>query len=211
MTIYYEDDYIIVCEKPYGVSSQESNGENMINMLKSYTECDVFCVHRLDVQTTGVMVYAKSKQSAGALSAQVANREMKKEYLAVCHGTPDEAGEMTDYLYHDKIKNKSFVVKTKRNGAKEARLDFWKKAELELGEKVLSLVRVFLHTGRTHQIRAQFSSRGYSLYGDGKYGAKDNDKIALHSAKIEFYHPKTKEKMEFSSVPTGGIWDSIIK
>ncbi len=211
MTIYYEDNDIIVCEKPYGVSSQESNSENMLSMLKSYTGCDVFCVHRLDVQTTGVMVYAKNKQSASVLSTQVSNREFCKEYLAICHGKLPESGEMTDYLYHDKIRNKSFATKSKRNGSKEARLEFWTECTAAIKDKTLSLARVLLHTGRTHQIRVQFATRSHPLYGDGKYGAKDNDKIALHSAKICFTHPKTKEKMEFCSQPSGEIWQSFIK
>lgn len=207
MTIYFEDEDIIVCEKPYGVSSQESNGENMINMLKSHTGCGVFCVHRLDTQTTGVMVYAKNKDVAGVLCAEVANREFSKEYLAICNGTIQESGEMTDFLYHDRIRNKSFAVKTKRNGAKEAKLEYSVVSSFEHKEKKLSLVKIKLHTGRTHQIRVQFATRGYPLYGDGKYGAKDNDKIALHSYKILFFHPTTKEKMTFISLPKGESWD----
>lgn len=211
MTIYYEDNDVIVCEKPYGISSQQSNGESMVSLLKSHTGCDVFCIHRLDVQTTGVMVYAKNKQSAATLSSEVSSRELEKEYLAVCHGSPEPSGEMVDLLYHDKIRNKSFVVKTKRNGAKEARLDFWKMGEVTYKQKQLSLVKIALHTGRTHQIRVQFSQRGYPLYGDGKYGAKDNDRIALHSAKITFVHPTSKEKMEFSSLPDGKMWELFTK
>ena len=138
-------------------------------------------------------------------------RELKKEYLAVCHGDLDEYGEMVDLLYHDRIKNKSFVVSTKRNGSKEAKLEFWKEGEALVDEKQLSLVKIALHTGRTHQIRVQFSHRANPLYGDGKYGAKDNDKIALHSAKISFIHPKTNKPMEFCSVPQGEIWEQFIK
>ena len=211
MTIYYEDNDIIVCEKPYGISSQESSGENMISCLKSHTGCNIYCIHRLDIQTTGVMVYAKNKESAAALSSQASSRELKKEYLAVCHGDIDEYGEMVDLLYHDRINNKSFVVSTKRNGSKEAKLEFWKEGEALVDEKQLSLVKIALHTGRTHQIRVQFSHRANPLYGDGKYGAKDNDKIALHSAKISFIHPKTNKPMEFCSVPQGKIWEQFIK
>ncbi len=207
--IYYEDKDIIVCEKPYGVSSQLSSGENMIQILKSHTGCEIFPVHRLDIGTSGAMVYAKNKESASRLGKDICEHSFKKEYLCICHGTPLESGEMIDYLYHDRIKNKSFVAKTKRNGSKEARLKFWTIAKLENGEKELSLVRVLLETGRTHQIRAQFSSRGYFLYGDGKYGARDNDKIALHSYKITFNHPTTNEKMEFKSLPKGEIWGSF--
>ena len=196
--IIYQDEEIVVCHKPYGVSSQLSGGENMVNILKELCGCDIYPVHRLDTQTTGLMVYAKSKKSAGELSRQIADKTFEKEYICLCHGDIEQKGEVVDFLFHDRLKNKSFVSKTKRNGTKEARLEFSKIGEKYVGECRLSSVKVKLHTGRTHQIRVQFASRGYTLYGDGKYGAKDNDKIHLHSAYISFNHPKTKEKMEFS-------------
>lgn len=205
MKVYYEDNEIVVLEKPYGASSQESNGVSVLSLLKEMG-IDAFCVHRLDTQTTGVMVYAKTSKSASFLSSQMSNRQFYKQYLAVCHGIPQKEGEMLDILYHDKFKNKSFVVKNKRTGCKEARLEFWTQGSLKIDEKELSLVKILLHTGRTHQIRVQLSSRGYPLYGDGKYGAKDNGRIALHCHKIRFTHPNGKE-MEFVSIPEGEIWD----
>lgn len=205
MKVYYEDNEIVVLEKPYGASSQESNGVSVLSLLKEMG-IDAFCVHRLDTQTTGVMVYAKTSKSASFLSSQMSNRQFYKQYLAVCHGIPQKEGEMLDILYHDKFKNKSFVVKNKRAGCKEARLEFWTQGSLKIDEKELSLVKILLHTGRTHQIRVQLSSRGYPLYGDGKYGAKDNGRIALHCHKIRFTHPNGKE-MEFVSIPEGEIWD----
>lgn len=207
MVVYYEDNDIIVCEKPYGISAQKSSGENMVSALKTHTGCDVYCVHRLDIQTTGVMVYAKNTQSAAKLSEQIASRKFVKRYKCVCHGECESDGELVDLLYHDKIKNKSFVVDTRRKGAKEARLEFWSIGKASKEGKELSLLEVLLHTGRTHQIRVQLASRGHFLYGDGKYGAKDNDKIALHSFKIEFNHPKTGNKMSFESAPRGEIWE----
>ena len=207
MTIYYEDNDIIVCEKPYGVSSQESNGENMVSLLKSHTGCDIFCVHRLDIQTTGAMVYAKNKESAGALSFQITNREFVKKYMCICHGICEDRGTMEDLLFHDRMKNKTFIVQTKRRGTKEANLEYKRLSTAKIKGKDVSLVEVLLHTGRTHQIRVQFASRGYALYGDGKYGAKDNAKIALHSCRIEFFHPTTKKAMSFSSLPCGESWD----
>lgn len=209
MTVHYEDNDIIVCEKPYGVSSQESDGENMINLLKSHTGCDVFCVHRLDVQTTGLMVYAKNKNSAGNISAQITDGKFVKKYVCICHGVCEENGTMQDLLFHDRVKNKTFTVQTKRKGAKEASLEYKRLATAKIKEKDVSLVEILLHTGRTHQIRVQFASRGHVLFGDGKYGAKDNAKISLHSCKIEFYHPKSNEKMCFESFPKGEIWDSF--
>ncbi len=207
MTIYYEDSDIIVCEKPYGVSSQESSGDNMVSLLKSHTGCDVFCVHRLDIQTTGVMVFAKNPQSAAKLSEQIANRQFAKRYKCICYGECDEYGEMIDLLFHDKLKNKSFVVENKRRGVKEARLEFWALEHAKKDERLLSLLEILLHTGRTHQIRAQLSHRGHPLYGDGKYGARDNGKIALHSYKLEFSHPKSNQSMSFISEPKGEMWD----
>ncbi len=208
MKIYYQDNDIIVVEKEYGVSSQESNGENMISLIERETGVKPFCVHRLDTQTTGVMVYAKTKESAAHLSKIVADGKMHKEYLALCHGKAPEYEEMVDYLYHDRMKNKSFVADKKRNGTKEARLELWTQGEAKYKEKELSLVKILLHTGRTHQIRAQLSSRGNPLYGDGKYGAKDNDKIALHCYKLGFFHPNG-EYMTLVSFPEGGAWDAF--
>ena len=116
---------------------------------------------------------------------------------------------MQDLLFHDRVKNKTFVVDSKRKGAKEARLSYERIGVGQIKGKDVSLVKILLHTGRTHQIRVQLSSRGHVLYGDGKYGAKDNDKIALHSCKIEFAHPQTGEKMIFESLPSGEAWDTF--
>ncbi len=194
--LHYNDQYLVVAEKPYGVSSQLSQGENMVTLLGEQLGCEIYPVHRLDIQTTGLIVFAKNQFSAKELSKQIGDKTFKKEYLCLCHGEIDQKGEMRDFLYHDKIKNKSFVTDKARKGAKEAILEY----ELIERKEDLSLVRVKLHTGRTHQIRVQFASRGYMLYGDGKYGAKDNDKIALHSCKLSFVHPKTKNQMEFESL-----------
>ena len=207
--IYYTDSQIVICSKPYGVSSQKSNGDNMVDMLSQQLNCEIFPVHRLDTTTTGLMIFAKTEKSADILSADIASHNFDKSYLAICHGCVDKTGEMRDFLYHDRIKNKSFVVDTKRKGSKEAILEYELISYNE--ERKLSLVKIHLLTGRTHQIRVQFASRKNMLYGDGKYGAKDNGKIALHSYKIEFYHPETKEKMSFSLVPEGDIWSIFQK
>lgn len=196
--IIYQDEEIVVCKKPYGVSSQLSSGENMVDILKKLCGCEIYPVHRLDTQTTGLMVYAKTQKSAAELCRQVADKSFQKEYVCLCHGEIEGSGEMVDFLFHDRLKNKSFVSKTKRGGTKEARLEYVKIGEKYAGECRLSVIRVKLHTGRTHQIRVQFASRGNVLYGDGKYGAKDNDKIHLHSTYVFFVHPKTKEKMEYN-------------
>lgn len=199
LKIYYQDNQIVICEKPFGVSSQKSNGDNMVDMLSSELGCNIYPVHRLDTTTTGLMVYAKTEKSAGVLSGDIANHKLDKQYLAICHGCVDKTGKMQDFLYHDRIKNKSFVVENKRKGSKEAILEYELLAYDE--ERDLSLVKIHLLTGRTHQIRVQFSSRSHMLYGDGKYGSKANDKIALHSHILEIYHPVTREKITVKSVP----------
>ena len=204
MHIYYEDEDIVVCEKPYGVSSQLSNGENMIDALRANCRCEIYPIHRLDITTDGVMIYAKNRHSAAFFSDNSPNKRFEKEYLCVVHGVTGESGEMTDLLWHDRIRNKTFVVNSTRAGVKEAKLAF-RTVETNL-EKLLSLVRVKLLTGRTHQIRAQFANASHPLYGDGKYGAKDNDKIALHSYKITFTHPASGEEMIFKSLPTNEIF-----
>ncbi len=202
--IHYNDKDIIICEKPYGVSSQKSGGDNMVDMLSSQLGCAIYPVHRLDTATTGLMAFAKREESAGILSRDIASHNFEKQYLAICHGKIEGRGELRDFLFHDRLKNKSFVVDTKRKGAKEAILEY-EALDANL-EKGLSLVKIRLLTGRTHQIRVQFANLGNVLYGDGKYGAKDNDKIALHSHILELFHPITRKKLCFSSLPEGKIW-----
>jgi 23S rRNA pseudouridine1911/1915/1917 synthase len=143
----------------------------------------------------GVVVYARTKQSAAALSKAVQEGTMVKEYVALVHGTPLEKGDWTDLLFKDSTKNKVFVVKKERRGVKKARLEFTR-----LTESDPSLVRIRLHTGRSHQIRVQFSSRGFPLVGDHKYGARDEAKEPmLFSCKLTF--PLGKQVMEFEKLP----------
>ena len=208
--IYYEDKHLVACKKPYGVMSQSGNGENMIDLLSSQLDCQIFPVHRLDTTTEGAMIFAKTEKVAALLSAVIADRSVTKEYLAICHGQLDEQGEMVDFLFHDRIKNKSFVVDKKRGGSKEAKLEFYTLGSAFLNEnKQVSLVKIKLLTGRTHQIRVQLSSRGNMLYGDGKYGAHDNDKMALCSYHLSFVHPITKKEINIYSYPSGGVWEQF--
>ncbi len=209
MRIFYQDNDIIVCEKEYGISSQKSDGANMLDIIAELTKREPFVVHRLDITTTGIMVYALNQKSASELSRQISERTFKKTYLAVVHGECENEGEMVDMLYHDRLKNKSFVAKSKRNGAREAVLDFTTLQRATIDNMPLSLVHIRLHTGRTHQIRVQFASRSHPLYGDGKYGAHDNAKIALYSHSIELLHPKTEQRMVFDALPSGDIWDTF--
>lgn len=204
--VLHFDKQIIVCEKPSGILSQaDSSGvKNLPEILKKETNSYyVEAVHRLDKPVGGVMVYARSKPAAGILSTAVKNREMDKEYLAVVHGKPDaDKGTMKDFLFRDAKHCKSYVVKSERKGAKEAILHYEVLESITRGNEVLSLVKIRLETGRTHQIRVQFSSRQMPLVGDERYGgAADKCAIALFSHKISFSHPKTREKMEFSLLP----------
>ena len=200
----YRDSEIFVVEKPIGVLSEESDGdESLANALKAQNGGYIGVVHRLDRGVGGVMVYARTKASAARLSAAVQSHALQKEYLAIVHGKPTEpCGTLTDLLYHDRTRNKSFVVDRARSGVKEAVLDYkivksWESAPLG----VASLVKIRLHTGRTHQIRVQFSSRGYPLVGDGKYGSREKSDIRLHSHAITFSHPRTGKLLTFESLP----------
>ena len=202
--ILYSDEYIVVCQKPVGVVSEETeDGTGLANLLRTRPDDYIGVVHRLDRGVGGVMVYAKTPKAAAALSAAVQAHTFQKEYLAVVHGTPAEpASRMTDLLYHDRGRNKTFVVDRPRRGVKEAILDYEVQKTVghaEFGE--ISLLRIALLTGRTHQIRVQMSSRKMPLVGDGKYGARDRCDIMLFCHKLQFPHPKSGKPMSFSSLP----------
>lgn len=196
--ILYEDKHLIFAVKPVGVLSQKGDGENMVDLL-SQGRGQVYPVHRLDRAVGGVMVFAKTSDCAAKLSATVSRNEMVKEYVAVLCGIPeDESGILKDLLFKDSSKNKSFVVKRQRKGVKEASLEY----RLLSTADNLSLVKIKLHTGRTHQIRVQFSSRKMPLLGDGKYGGKSNKcTVALWAHTLSFVHPYTKETLSFSQQP----------
>ena len=185
MEIRYYDHDLAVCVKPVGLDSEAE----VPAALKEQLGGEIFPIHRLDKNVGGVMVYARTKQAAAALSKTVQEGTMVKEYVAMVHGTPPEEGDWEDLLWKDSRKNKVFVVKRPRGGVKKARLEF---KRLTDGET--SLVHVWLHTGRSHQIRVQFASRGFPLVGDHKYGSRD-EKTApmLFSCRISFpYQGETK-------------------
>ena len=151
-----------------------------------------------------MMVFDKNQKSAAELSKMITEQKFQKEYLALLHGSINpEYGTLCDLLFHDRNKNKSYVVKRQRNGVKKAILDYKKISNAVVDDTDYSVVRVNLKTGRTHQIRVQFSYRGYPLLGDRKYGADDHQRnIGLWAYNLTFYHPKTKEMMCFKSLPT---------
>jgi len=191
MTILYSDKNIAVCIKPVGLDSEAE----VPSALKEVLGGDIFPIHRLDKNVGGVMVYARTKQAASSLSKAVQEGTMIKEYVAMVHGTPPENGDWEDLLWKDSKKNKVFVVKRQRGGVKKARLEFQR---LTSGET--SLVHVRLHTGRSHQIRVQFSSRGFPLVGDHKYGSRDErTEPMLFSCRISF--PYHRETVVFEKLP----------
>ena len=191
MKILYSDKDLAVCIKPVGLDSETGVPAAIREILGG----EVFPIHRLDQNVGGVMVFARNKHAAAALSRLVQEGQMIKEYMAMVHGTPPESALWEDFLWKDSQKNKVFVVKRQRNGVKKAILEY---RILSAGET--SLVRVRLHTGRSHQIRVQFSSRGFPLVGDHKYGSRDERSAPmLFSCCITF--PWKQSQLKFEAFP----------
>ncbi len=200
INIIYEDNHLLVVEKPVNIPVQadKSGDEDLLTILKKYLKekynkpGDVYLglVHRLDRPVSGVMVFAKTSKAASRLSKQIQKHEFKKIYMAVIEGKVSESGTFKDKLKKDEKTN---ITKVSEDG-KEAELSY----NLIGFENNLSLVRISLKTGRSHQIRVQFASRKIPLYGDQKYNPKAvKDQIALFASKLEFKHPVTKEIVSF--------------
>ncbi len=201
MEILYQDTCFLVCIKPARVLSTDEPGglPGLVREALGDPKADVRTVHRLDRVVSGVMVLARSANAASELSRQIREDQFRKEYLAVVHGRPENLeGTLHDLLARDKARRMTFVAEAPGKGVQEAALSY---RVLEYANG-MSLVRVRLHTGRTHQIRVQFSSRGMPLVGERKYAVwNDPCELALWSAKIGFYHPGTGEWVEFSKEP----------
>lgn len=181
MEILYFDKDLVAAVKPVGVSSEDGPG-GMPELLRSELGGEIYPIHRLDLNVGGVMVYARTKGAAGALSRLVQDGAMVKEYRCLVHGTPPEGGILEDFLFKDSRKNKVFVVKKERKGVKKAKLEYTR-----LTGSDPSLLHIRLYTGRSHQIRVQFASRGFPLLGDRKYGARDEAKAPmLFSCRVSF-------------------------
>lgn len=200
--LLYNDREVLACIKPVGIGA-EHGANGLPTLLEKQIGRTVYPVHRLDTPVGGVMVFALSASSAAALSAQIQRGEFVKRYLAVVRGTPEgREGTYTDLLFHDRRSNKSFVTDKKRAGVKTAVLDYRIMQSAVRGGNTLSLLQIRLHTGRTHQIRVQFASRGTPLYGDGKYGGRtEKGGIALFSHSISFRHPVGGEELCFTALP----------
>ena len=192
-----------LCVKPVGVLSEEPG---MPALLREQLGGEWYCVHRLDKAVGGVMVYARTRKAAAVLSAAVAEREMKKEYLAVCQGAPEPpAGTMEDLLFKDSGKNKAFVVKRERKGVKPARLSY---ETLAAGAES-ALVHVTLDTGRFHQIRVQFASRKHPLLGDRRYGGPTAQQLGLWSWRLTIPDPDTGKPVTACALPEGEPWSAF--
>lgn len=211
LKVIYEDNHLLVVEKPVNILSQgdDTNDKDMVNLLKSYVKekynklgnVYIGLIHRLDRPVGGVMVFAKTSKAASRLSEQVRNKSFKKTYRAVIHGKMNKNNDtLNDYLYKNKKTNMVSVVNKNHKDAKAAELSYE-----TLGFKEnKSLVEIDLKTGRSHQIRVQFSSRKHPLFGDQRYGQDVNkvgQQISLWSYRINIIHPTTKEKMEFICPP----------
>ena len=201
MEILYSDKDIVVCIKPVGIDSESQ----LPAALKETLGGEIFTLHRLDLNVGGVMIYARTKSMAAALSRVIQDGAMIKEYAAMVHGVPPEAGDWEDLLWKDAKKNKVFVVNRERKGVKKARLTFQRlrvdeTADEKGASEKHSLVHIRLYTGRSHQIRVQFSSRNFPLVGDHKYGSRAREtEPMLFSCRITF--PYKGEHRSFEALP----------
>ncbi len=200
MDILYCDDRIVVCVKPAGVLSTDEPGglPELIRQELGGPDAVVRTVHRLDRAVGGLMVLARTARAAADLSAQVREGSFEKEYLAVVHGQPTRQDTLRDLLKRDKARRLTLVTDMPGKDVREAELSY----TVHSADSSLSRVRVRLLTGRTHQIRVQFASRGWPLVGDRKYGIEDDaENIALWSCRLAFDHPRTGQRMVFEKEP----------
>lgn len=201
MQIIYQDKDLIVCVKPPRVLSTDEPGgvPDLVRQELGDPNANVRTVHRLDRTVSGLMVLARRSKAASELSRQIREGEFQKEYMAVIHGSPEkDEGELRDLLLRNKQERKTYIVSEMAKDVQEALLSY----RVIKRTEVFSRVRIQLHTGRTHQIRVQFSGRGWPLVGDRKYGIADSaENIALWSYRLAFKHPYSGKPMEFILEP----------
>ncbi len=206
VSVLYTDRDLAVCVKPLGISSEQGGLPELL--AAQLGDARLWCVHRLDTAVGGVMVYARTARAAAGLSRLISDRMLQKEYLAVVPGRPEHSEDtLRDLLYHDRVKNKTYVVRRMRAGVRTAELSY---RVLESSDE-FSLLSVSLHTGRSHQIRVQFASRGMPLAGDVKYGSVYRDcPIALWSHALSFRHPVDGRALCFTASPGRAFpWNSF--
>lgn len=210
LNVLYEDNHIIVVEKPVNMLSQaDSTGDiDLLSLVKEYIKekynkpgnVYIGLVHRLDRPVGGVMVFARTSKAAARLSKDIRDHKFYKEYLAIINGKLEDSGTFSDRI--EKLKDGMSKISDK---GKESMLDY-KVLDFNKNTKH-TLVSILLKTGRHHQIRLQFASRGFYLCGDQRYGKKDNTQLALFAYKLKFIHPTKKVEMEFSIIPPQqGYW-----
>lgn len=201
MDIVYLDEEIVVCVKPARVLSTDEPGglPDLLRQALGDPKADIRTVHRLDRVVSGLMVLARNAKNASELSRQIREGQFGKEYLAVLHGVPaEQEGTLRDLLGRDKARRMTYVAAQPGKGIQEAVLDY----RLLSTQSGRSKVRIRLHTGRTHQIRVQFASRGLPLVGERKYAVQEDPcEIALWSYRLCFTHPTTGAPMVFTLEP----------
>ncbi len=208
MDIRYCDEDIVVCIKPADVLSTDESG-GLPSLLRAELGGEIRTVHRLDRMVSGLMVLARSKAAASFLGKEIMENRFHKAYLAVAHGVMEaREGSYRDLMYRDKRERKSYVTHIPGKGVQEALLDYAMLAH----DSEKSLVRVVLHTGRTHQIRCQFAHHGHSLFGEKKYDTRgDACPLALFSAELGFTHPRSGEALRFAAAPPDNApWTELL-
>ena len=217
--LLYRDAQLVVCVKEPGWLAESAGGTNLPELVARALDergeaSEIYTVHRLDKPVGGLSVLARSGEAAGDLIAQIAAKTVEKEYFAVICGVPAQPrGIWTDLLFHDAGKNKTFVVQRSRRGVREATLEYTALQTVSQEGRDLTLVRIRLHTGRTHQIRAQFSARQFPLLGDVRYGSKyPRCGVSLWSCRLRFQHPANGKTMTFYRRPPEAYpWDLFDK